>query len=125
MTALCVVGIYVSFFMLRKQTRAAQGLLSEPSVVTSPRARAAGVSNALIGIFYYCGLLALSPFLHFPLAWTLALAAAVLAAIFSAYLAYSLLFVTRMPCAYCWIGHAVNWSLLALLAFWRELSFSH
>ena len=37
------------------------------------------------------------------------------AAAFSAYLAYSLLVVTRMSCTYCWTGHVVNWSLIVLV----------
>jgi uncharacterized membrane protein len=34
----------------------------------------------------------------------------------SAVLAYSLLFVTRMPCTYCWTSHAINWTLAFCLA---------
>jgi hypothetical protein len=30
-------------------------------------------------------------------------------------LAYSLLFVTRMPCVYCWTSHVVNWALAVAL----------
>jgi hypothetical protein len=33
-----------------------------------------------------------------------------------------LLFITRMPCAFCWTGHAVNWSLLALLIAYHFLA---
>jgi uncharacterized membrane protein len=51
--------------------------------------------------------------------WVLVLAAAAGAAAFSAYLAYSLLFVTRMPCVYCWTGHVVNWSLVLLAVLAR------
>jgi uncharacterized membrane protein len=116
---LCLLGLYVSSFMLRKLARGEQGLLAEPSVVMSPRAKASGLPNALIGLLYYGVLLALTPFLHVPLVWTIALAASAVAAAFSVYLAYSLLFVTRMPCAYCWTGHVVNWALLAVFAVGR------
>jgi uncharacterized membrane protein len=51
--------------------------------------------------------------------WWAALAAAAAAAAFSAYLAYSLLFVTRMPCVYCWTSHVVNFSLILLVALAR------
>jgi uncharacterized membrane protein len=39
----------------------------------------------------------------------------VLAAVSSAYLAYSLAFVTRMPCTYCWSAHAINLALPIVL----------
>lgn len=121
---LCVVGLYVSSFMLRKLARGEQGRLSEPSVVMSPRAKAGGVPNALIGLLYYGLLLALTPFLQFPHVWAIALAASTVAAAFSAYLAYSLLFVTRLPCAYCWAGHVVNWALLAVFVAGRGASWT-
>ncbi len=112
---LCLVGLYASVFMLRKQRRADRGEEPEPSVVMSPRAKAIGVSNALVGIVYYAALLGLAPFLKIPLVWGAALAASIFAAAFSVYLAYSLLFVTRLPCIYCWAGHVVNWSLLVMI----------
>jgi uncharacterized membrane protein len=113
---LCAVGLYASAFMYRKSQRAARGALSEPSVVESPRARAAGgVPNAAIGLLYYAGLAAATAFLSIPLVWAGALAASLLAAAFSLYLAYSLLFVTRMPCVYCWTSHAANIALPILL----------
>ena len=119
--ALCLIGLYVSFFMLRKYVRAQRGQLDEPSVVSSPRARITRVPNAFVGLVYYSLLLALTPFLTwaYPLAVHAALAAGLVAALASIYLAYSLLFVTRMPCGYCWTGHVVNWTLLALLV-WLE-----
>jgi uncharacterized membrane protein len=117
---LCLVGLYASIFMLRKQARAAAGEVLGPSVVLSPRARAIGVPNSLIGLFYYAAMLALTPFLRVPLVWDAAFAASIAAAAFSLYLAYSLLFVTRLPCAYCWTGHIVNWSLVLILIFSRH-----
>ncbi|MDQ6767407.1 MAG: vitamin K epoxide reductase family protein [Candidatus Eremiobacteraeota bacterium] len=115
--ALSLIGVYVSLFMLRKYFKAQRGELEAPSVVMSPRAKLARVPNALYGLIFYTFLLALTPFLssgHLPVVYA-ALAAAALAALMSLYLAYSLLFITRMPCLYCWISHVVNWSLLALM----------
>jgi uncharacterized membrane protein len=116
-----IVGLYASAFMLRKQLLASRGVLPEASVVHTPRAKAVGVPNALVGLVYYVALIILAPFLHNSLALSVALGATILAAAFSLYLAYSLLFVTRMPCAYCWTGHVVNWSILALLVYARSL----
>lgn len=114
---LCVVGLYVSYFMLRKYVMAARGELEGPSVVMSPRAKLGRVPNAQSGLLYYSLMLAVTPFLSpaHPLVMYAALAGAVAASLTSLYLAYSLLFVTRMSCGYCWVGHAVNWSLLALM----------
>ena len=113
---LCLVGLYVSSFMLRKYLRAQRGQLDEPSVVTSPRANIIRVPNAMIGLVYYGVMLLLTPFLShaYPAVIYAALIAALVAAVSSLYLAYSLLFVTRMPCRYCWTGHVLNWSLLVL-----------
>lgn len=114
--ALCIVGLYVSILMYRKTLLARRRQLVEPSVVQSPRAAlAGGVSNAAVGIAYYAALFVASFFLAQPLVLHAALAASALAAAVSLYLAYSLLFITRMPCSYCWTGHAVNWLLLLLL----------
>ncbi len=103
--------------MARKAQVAARGGLAEPSVVETPRARAiGGVPNAWFGVVYYLALAATVPFLgHCPV-WAAAFAASLGAAAFSLYLAYSLLFVTRMPCVYCWTSHAANW-LLAIAVF--------
>ena len=113
---LCALGLYVSAFMLRKTVRATRGQVAEPSVVQTPRARVAGgVPNALLGLCYYAALAIASLLWAVPGVWPLGALAALGAAGFSAYLAYSLLFVTRMPCVYCWTGHVVNWLLLALV----------
>lgn len=86
----------------------------EASVVQTRRARVFGrMSNSTAGIAYYVALGVASFFLTSPAVWPAACIAAVAAALLSAYLAYSLAFVTRMPCAYCWTGHLINWALLA------------
>ena len=113
---LCGIGLYASAFMARKSLRAAHGLLNAPSVVQSPRARAlGGVPNAFIGMAYYLALGAALPFCGRALVWDAAFAATLAAALFSLFLAYSLLFVTRAPCVFCWTSHAVNWTLPFLL----------
>ena len=114
---LCCAGLHVSAFMMGKFARADRGALPEMSVVTSPRARIGGVPNAGIGFAYYALLLLSTPLLTraHPLVLFCALGASMLAAATSVYLAYSLLFITRQPCAYCWAGHAINWLLAALI----------
>jgi uncharacterized membrane protein len=113
---LCGIGLYASAFMARKTRRAARGELTEPSVVQTSRARAlGGVPNAAFGLAYYAALAIATPFLTYRPVFWLAFGAAVAAAAFSAYLAYSLLVVTRMSCTYCWTGHVVNWSLIVLV----------
>jgi uncharacterized membrane protein len=101
--------------MLAKARRAARGLLDEASVVQTPRARLfAGIPNALLGAAYYPALaLAIWTVTGPPVAFAV-LAAVTAAALTSVVLAYSLLFVTKMPCPYCWTSHAVNWLLLVL-----------
>ncbi|MBV8529925.1 MAG: vitamin K epoxide reductase family protein [Candidatus Eremiobacteraeota bacterium] len=119
-TFLCGVGLYTSLFMLNKSRRAARGEIREPSVVKTPRARLFGVPNSLFGIAYYAALAVSIWWVRGPFAIGAVLAAALWAAAVSAFLAYSLLFITRRSCPYCWTSHAVNWSLMAL-CFWLFL----
>jgi uncharacterized membrane protein len=117
-TVLCGVGLFASVFMLRKGIRAQQGLLDEPSVVQTPRARLfGGVPNAALGMLYYALAIA-GVWIPGPAAAIAVAAGSLAAAATSVILAYSLLFVTRMPCRICWTSHAVNWTLAAL-AIWR------
>ena len=113
---LCAVGLYVSIFMQRKAMSARAGALSEPSVVQTPRARLIGATpNSAFGIAYYALLAIASFFFYVPGVYDVSVVAAGLAAAMSIYLAYSLLFVTKLPCIFCWTGHIVNWALLAVL----------
>lgn len=113
-TVLCGVGLYTALFMQAKAKRAEAGLISEPSVVKTPRARLLfGLTNASFGIAYYLAMgigvwLAVAPW-QVALLWAASLGAAGMSIV----LAYSLLYVTRMPCPYCWTSHIINW----LLAF--------
>jgi uncharacterized membrane protein len=110
--------------MLRKAQKADRGELTEPSVVQTPRARLFGnLPNALLGAIYYPALALGVSVAHSPTLLALALAAAAFAAATSLALAFSLLFVTRMPCPYCWMSHAVNWMLFAAVAQLFKLSY--
>ena len=110
---LCAAGFYASVFMLRKSVLDARGRLHEPSVVQSPRARLfGGIPNAFIGTVYYPALAAVSWLGHSHGLLVLALGAACAAAAMSLYLAYSLLFVTKRSCPYCFLSHAVNLALV-------------
>jgi uncharacterized membrane protein len=114
-TLLCGVGLYASLFMLAKTRRAERGELLEPSVVQSPRARLYyGIPNSAIGTVYYPALAGCVWLLRWPPAAALALTMVVFAALTSLWLAYSLLFVTRQSCPYCWTAHWVNWALAVL-----------
>ena len=125
-TLLCGVGLYTSLFMLAKTRRAERGELTEPSVVQTARARLFGnVPNAALGSLYYPALaigIWVAPLAFMPVL----LAASLFAAGTSIVLAYSLLFVTRMPCPFCWTSHAINWILavcnallLFKISYWR------
>lgn len=110
---LCAVGFYASVFMLRKTIRDARGELHEPSVVQTPRAKLlGGIPNAAFGCVYYPAA-AVVAWLPWRSAWETALAVSAAAAAMSLYLAYSLLFVTKRTCPYCWTAHAANWLILA------------
>jgi len=92
---LCAIGFYASAFMYRKARLASLGRLSEPSVVETPRARAiAGIPNAAFGVAYYPLVALAMLWFHVSGVRALTVAASLAAAAFSAYLAYSLLFVT-------------------------------
>ena len=117
---LCVVGVYASAFMYRKSVRASRCQLTEPSVVETQRARVlGGIPNSAFGLAYYATLAVALRFLHSGPVWSAAFGASLAAAAFSAYLGYSLLFVTRRPCPYCWTSHAINFVLPPLLLLAR------
>jgi uncharacterized membrane protein len=117
-TLLCGVGLYATLFMLAKTRRAQRGELTEPSVVQSPRARLyGGVPNALIGAIYYPAIAASVWLVRSPVGFGIVAAAVAFAGMTSIVLAYSLLFVTRRPCPYCWTAHSINWALVVLVAW--------
>jgi len=112
--------------MLAKSRRAERGELTEPSVVESSRARLFGPPNALLGAFYYpAAAIAvwLAWALHLPWLVPAVAVVAIGPAVVSLILGYSLLYVTRRPCPYCWTAHATNWLLLVLFLWLIELSY--
>jgi uncharacterized membrane protein len=101
--------------MLRKSRLAERGSVDGPSVVKEPHARLFfGLPNAFFGSLYFpfvvIGVWFCPPGLHWFVIAVVAAAAAT-----SLFLAYSLLFITRRECPYCWTGHAVNGLLLVLV----------
>ena len=116
-TLLCGVALYASLFMLNKSRRAARGEVEGPSVVKTPRAHLFGVPNSLVGSLYYPGLALAVWLVRGTISELVLLMAAFAAAATSAYLAFSLIYVTRRECPYCWTAHIVNWCLLGLCAY--------
>lgn len=114
--ALAGTGLYVSQHMFRKSKRAEHGELAEPSVVEKPAAHVLfGVPNSQFGLFYYGALLAALPASGLRPVRLAMLASSTAAFSMSLYLMYSLLFVTKAECPYCWTSHASNTFLFALL----------
>lgn len=93
-------------------------------VIETPRAKLFGIPNSAYGIALYLYLIffflkrGLAPFgfpdLSFP--WFLGFLGALLATIRSIYLAYSLLFVTKIPCPLCFASHLIN--LILFIYLW-------
>lgn len=75
-------------------------------VVHTPRAKLLGIPNSVYGIFLYSYLILY--FVGVPLPWWIALVGTGLAALRSVYLAYSLLFITRIACPLCFTTHLIN-----------------
>ena len=119
---LCCLGVFASEHMYRKSLRAERGELAEPSIVEEAHARLFfGQPNALFGSLYF-PLLLLGVLLYGQLEprgsvsaivtrWFV-LAALALATGTSIFLAYSLVFITKRECPFCWAGHFVNLLLL-------------
>lgn len=112
-----VAGLYTSQHMYRKALRARRGELRESSVVETPNGNLFfGQPNSLPGLAFYAALLASTPIADVASVRTARRVAATLAALSSAYLGYSLLFKTKMPCPYCWTSHGLNAFILVTLA---------
>jgi uncharacterized membrane protein len=116
-TLLCGVALYASLFMLNKSRRAARGEVKGPSVVKTPRAHLFGVPNSLLGALYYPGMAVAVWLVRGTISEIVLLIVALGAALTSAYLAYSLIYITRRECPYCWTAHVVNWCLSGLCAY--------
>ncbi|MDQ2909365.1 MAG: vitamin K epoxide reductase family protein [Candidatus Eremiobacteraeota bacterium] len=114
--ALAGTGLYVSQHMFRKSKRAERGELDEPSVVEKPAAHVLfGLPNSEFGLIYYGALLLVLPASGSKPVRRAMLAGSAAAFSMSLYLMYSLLFVSKAECPYCWTSHASNTLLFALL----------
>lgn len=82
------------------------------NVLQTPRAKLCGIPNSAFGILIYA-YLALDVFFFPPGPGFLLLCAAVIR---SAYLAYSLLFITKIPCPLCFASHGINLILFLIYA---------
>ena len=89
--------------------------LKEESCITvlgTPRAKLFGIPNSAFGIGMYSYLI-LNLLIPFPLIIALVLLA--LAVLRSIYLAYSLIFVTKIPCPLCFTSHVINLALFLIV----------
>ena len=84
-------------------------------VLQTPRAKLFGIPNSVFGIGMYLYLILF--FLGAPLPWVLGFVLAALAVLRSIYLAYSLIFVTKVPCPLCFTSHVIN--LILFIVLWR------
>ena len=83
------------------------------NVLDTPRAKIFGIPNSAFGIFVYSYLMLTSYFIS-PVPGLVLLAFAFGRSI---YLAYSLIFVTKIPCKLCFASHAINLTLFILFAY--------
>lgn len=127
---LCVVGLWISIYFTGVFykwfspgvfwiPRVCQ--LEEKScllVLETPRAKIFGIPNSVFGIAMY--LYVLFDLAFFPPYFGLVLC--VLALIRSIYLAYSLIFITKIPCPLCFTSHIINF---CLVLFYSKLVFIH
>ena len=81
------------------------------NVLGTPRAKLFGYPNSLFGIGLYLYLI----FDHFFFPPHVALFLLAVATIRSIYLAYSLIFVTKIPCPLCFTTHLINLCLFLIV----------
>lgn len=81
------------------------------TILDTPRAKLFGYPNSLFGIFLYAYLIL--DLIFFPPEIALVLLA--LAVLRSVYLAYSLIYVTKIPCPLCFTSHAINLILFLMV----------
>lgn len=82
-------------------------------VLDTPRAKIFGIPNSAMGIFAYAYVLL--DLFYFPAVFGFGLIT--LALIRSIYLAYSLLYVTKIPCPLCFTSHAINLTLFLVYTY--------
>ena len=85
------------------------------SVLDTPRAKIFGIPNSAFGIFAYLYLI-IDQFFFPPYFGLILLFFALFR---SLYLAYSLLFITKIPCRLCFTSHAIN--LVLFLIYLSEV----
>jgi len=87
------------------------------TVLDTPRAKIFGIPNSVFGIGLYLYLIVTLAAGFSPLVALVLLTGALARSLF---LAYSLLFITKIPCPLCFTGHGIN-LLLFLIALKRVL----
>lgn len=81
-------------------------------IIDTPRAKLFGAPNSVFGMGLYAYLI-FNLFVSFPAIVALTLLS--FAVIRSVYLAYSLVFITKVPCPLCFTSHVINIILLFLV----------
>lgn len=126
---LCIVGLWISVYFTGVSYKWFSPnvkwipqfcRLKEQScqlVIFTPRAKLFGIPNSVYGIGLYFYLLFF--FLGVSLPWGIAFLATGLSVVRSVYLAYSLIFVTRVACPLCFTSHIINTILFIYLGFSR------
>lgn len=84
-------------------------------VLQTPRARLGGVPNSVFGIFLYAYVM-VDVFYFEPI---FGFVFVLLALLRSIYLAYSLIFITKIPCVLCFTSHGIN--LLLLIFYFYQI----
>ena len=84
------------------------------NVLETPRAKIFGIPNSALGIGIYSYLI-LDCFFFPP---QLGLGLLVMAVLRSVYLAYSLIFVTKIPCPLCFTSHVINLALFLIYGYY-------
>ena len=88
------------------------------TVLGTPRAKLFGIPNSVFGIsLYFYLIVELSRYHYLISPWALYFLALALAR--SLYLAFSLLFITKIPCPLCFTGHIINLLLFMVALFPR------
>lgn len=87
------------------------------SIVFTPRARVLGLPNSLLGQLFYLVLITgtLGNFLYRAPLYFFFIVASAGTVLLGAFLTYSLLFLTRVPCKLCFISHGLNLAIFITL----------
>ncbi len=107
-------GVYYKWFKPKQFWIPQVCQLKESScmlVLETPRAKIFGIPNSVFGILIYSYLI-LDSFFFPP---QLALILLALATLRSIYLAYSLIFLVKIPCVLCFTSHVINAILFLLV----------